>query len=85
MNPKLDFGAPETAGQFLTAGKLEDIKSLMKLQKQLNEGSSQVESVASILPSAQAALTPFKSLKYPQIKVELDGLQKSWEQFEKLG
>lgn len=31
LNPKLEFGAPDSAGQFLTAAKLEDIKSLMKL------------------------------------------------------
>jgi len=30
------------------------------------------------MPSAQAVLTPYKNLKHPKIKIELDAVMQAW-------
>ena len=64
--------------------KLEDIKSLMKLQKDMVLGSGQFARliVQHHMPDALTALGAYKGLKHPKIKQELDLLLGAWKTTE---
>jgi hypothetical protein len=70
----------ESAGQHLPLKKIEDIKSVLKLQKQMVESSFDLAKliVPHHMAPALAALALFKNIKNPKIKAEVDALNTAW-------
>lgn len=74
-----------TAGQQMPMNKIEDIKSLLKLQKQMLEGSNFARLIVNYhMTSAIDALNLYKNIKNPKIKLELEALYQAWNSLKDL-